>query len=1089
MNQIIIRISIILFFSELLVMLMIPVFGGATEGWVEVLFDSSLLTLFTAPAIYYWGLAPLRGNKPASTWGFNPLKNAKQIRQNRSSDNDLTLGIVVAVFGVVIFTVESGIMLLIQLFDFNKIIIIKSFFDAILLAAIATPVGYFLIKKIPLLVGNNFDSTNSMSLQKRFFSVFLPILLIITIIGTSIYYVELKRQREVVQLNADRVLTLSEQYLDDFFKEGRFYAVSFSGQKHLQDYLNKEKNKDVLIQNFIDFLQAEQSFSALKILDKTGRIIIDTNFNGYRAYEIHPKPGQKVSEYFQYASSLSYNQVFIYLEPTIEPNTDNKEPYSSNLATTVQNHTIHFSSPLFNAEGKKMGIIVLSANSNIILRDLTRIAEKYSGSLLLKTAQGQVVFHNQQEQINQTGADRLVMSIDIPLNPNLAVIDKAIVPTPVSKNNVFNNQVLKLIKYNPPVSLSQEMTHFTSNILLLFFCFTPLIAGGSAILAQATFVRREIEIANIKTNKVLNDAVIKLEKEMDARYLAEEQLELANEVFQNTTQGIAVTSPEGIIASINPAFTRITGYIQEEVIGHNLRILKSGRHDQKYYELMWGQLLRTGQWRSDIWNRRKNGEIYPQQGNINASRNADGKITHFIYVFSDASKLKQSEEDIHFLINYDVLTKLPNTVLLTERLEQMIDQAVVDDDLVAVLHIDIFRFKRLNDTFGYTEGDNILNLLASRLNALITENDILARKGDDDFAIVTDNIKSIDELNILADKILETLNESFIIDKKEITLTVNIGITVFPLDNSDAKTLLNNANTALARSKEKKNNHFEFFTSEMGKLSAEYLSKENDLRIAIENQEFVLYYQPQFLLKENKFIGVEALIRWPDKEGNLIPPIEFIPLAEETGLIIPLSEWVLKTACLQAKAWQKKGYPPINMSVNISALHLKTEGFVATVKNVLAQTGLEPCYLDLELTESVFMEHVDETINMLNKIKDMGIKMSIDDFGTGYSSLSYLKRFPIHMLKIDQSFVRYMTENTDDVVITETITMLAKNLNLIVIAEGVETPEQLEILRTQGCDMVQGFLFSKPIPAKEMGNVFKHRNKLLELPEIGNNNS
>ena len=437
--------------------------------------------------------------------------------------------------------------------------------------------------------------------------------------------------------------------------------------------------------------------------------------------------------------------------------------------------------------------------------------------------------------------------------------------------------------------------------------------------------RRRAEQAHKAANLDLMQTVSQLEQENLARRLAEEQLRLADEVFQNTDQGIVVTSPEGCIQSINPAFTRITGYSEAEAHGQNIRLLKSGRHDRMFYQNMWAQLLATGKLQTEVWNRRKNGEVYPQQGNISAQYDEQGTLKSFIYVFSDITQIKQSEKDLEKLMHYDVLTGLPNRLLLGDRLRQSMDAANDEHRLVGVLHLDINRFKRVNDSFGYSAGDQLLKDIVARLQSLISGNDTIARVGDDDFVIIATDVTSVDSLGRLAQALIELIGSPFEIAGSQTTISCNIGITAYPLDDSEVEALINDAETALARAKKQGADRYEFFTRQMGLSSARQLSQENALRRAIENRDFTLHFQPQIIADTGKIYGAEALVRWKNRDtGRLEQPDMFIPLAEESGLIIPLSEWILRSACQQAAAWQQQGLAPVKVGVNVSALQMTT---------------------------------------------------------------------------------------------------------------------------------------------------------------------
>lgn len=440
---------------------------------------------------------------------------------------------------------------------------------------------------------------------------------------------------------------------------------------------------------------------------------------------------------------------------------------------------------------------------------------------------------------------------------------------------------------------------------------------------------------------------------------------------------------------------------------------------------------------------------------------------------------KKAQEKLDYMATHDPLSHLPNRTLFSNRLEQAIAIAKRNNSMAVVFFVDLDQFKRINDTLGHTLGDIALQEVAKRLHKCVRTGDTVARWGGDEFTLLFENITKLDVLPRISHKILEMISQPILIEGKEIHLSTSIGITVSPLDGDNAELLLKNADIAMYRAKEKGRNTFQFYSREMSADSSEKLELENQLRHAIDRQEFILYYQPFIDLKSDKIVGAEALVRWNHPTLGMVSPAKFIPLAEETGLIIPIGEWVLKTACAQNKAWQELGLPPIRMAINLSGRQFQRIGIVETVKRHLKETGLSPKYLELELTETILMQKTDEMIATLGQLHEMGIQISLDDFGTGYSSLSYIKKFPIDTLKIDQSFVRDITVNKDDAALSNAIIAMGHSLNLKVIAEAVETVEQLEFFRSHGCNEIQGYLISPPVPP-EVFKAFLHERSLVK---------
>jgi diguanylate cyclase (GGDEF)-like protein/PAS domain S-box-containing protein len=522
---------------------------------------------------------------------------------------------------------------------------------------------------------------------------------------------------------------------------------------------------------------------------------------------------------------------------------------------------------------------------------------------------------------------------------------------------------------------------------------------------------------------------------------------------------------------VNPAFTRITGYTLEEAIGQSPRIMASGRHDAAFYESMWNSIIESGYWQGEIWDRRKNGEVYPKWLSIVTVKDNHENILNYIAVFSDISERKAADDRIHFMAHYDALTGLPNRVLLHDRIFQAITVAPRFDRKVAILFLDLDRFKTINDTLGHSIGDLLLQSVAERLKSCIRSSDTIARLGGDEFIVVLPDLLEGAYAASVAQKILDIISTPFLIRDVELNTSASIGISLYPDDGRSNEDLIVNADVAMYRSKESGRNNYHFFIPEMNDSAYERLTMENSLRRALERREFVLHYQPQVNSETGRIIGAEALVRWQHPEMGLVPPGMFIPIAEESGLIVAIGEWVLREACRQNKAWQDEGLSPFPVAVNLSTAQFRQKNLTTLLVDVLKETGLDPRWLELEITESGIMQGGEAVVKTLHSLKQMGLKLSIDDFGTGYSSLSYLKRFPLDKLKIDQSFVRDITTSQDDAAIVIAIIGMARSLKLRVIAEGVETRGHLDFLTSNGCAEIQGYYFGKPEPADGFGRL------------------
>jgi diguanylate cyclase (GGDEF)-like protein/PAS domain S-box-containing protein len=550
------------------------------------------------------------------------------------------------------------------------------------------------------------------------------------------------------------------------------------------------------------------------------------------------------------------------------------------------------------------------------------------------------------------------------------------------------------------------------------------------------------------------------------RLAAEEKLHLHAKIFEHNSEAVLVTDADERIISANQAFSAITSYAQSEVLGERMGILSAQGDQTLLTEEIRDLLSTTGQWSGELGLQRKNGDTFPAGASISSVQDTHGALGHYLVVFSDITERKEAERQIYRLAYYDPLTGLPNRTLFYSLLEQVLTEAHRNRTHGALLFLDLNRFKNINDSFGHTPADVILQEVARRLSMTLRSEDIISRLGGDEFLIALPDISRLEHAGHVAQKLLAALTEPFFVEQHEVMLSASIGISIFPQDGRDTETLIRNADVAMYRAKKLGNSAHVFYSQEMNLRSLDQLKLEGNLRRAIERSEFRLYYQPQLDLASGRINGAEALLRWHHPEHNLISPAQFIPVAEETGLIIPIGEWVIDAACRQIREWLDRGLPPVRIAVNLSARQF-SPSLPTTVLDIIARHGIPNDSLELEITESMLMNNAESVVAMMREFSKAGILMALDDFGTGYSSLSYLKRFPIDNLKIDQSFVRGIPDDQDDSAIARAIISMAKNLRMSVIAEGVETAAQLDFLRDAGCDEIQGYYFSRPIPADE----------------------
>jgi diguanylate cyclase (GGDEF)-like protein/PAS domain S-box-containing protein len=541
------------------------------------------------------------------------------------------------------------------------------------------------------------------------------------------------------------------------------------------------------------------------------------------------------------------------------------------------------------------------------------------------------------------------------------------------------------------------------------------------------------------------------------------KLLLAGAVLQNTNDAIMVCDAGNRIVDINPAFERTTGYSRSEVIGRSADHFSSGGHDSGFHQVLWAKLAQTGCWEGEILDHRKNGDVYPKWMSVTTISDAKGKVSHYVASFRDISEIKAAEKRLEHLAHYDVLTGLPNRSLLVVRLEQALSLAHRNHWMLAVIFIDLDHFKEVNDSLGHSTGDRLLTDVGKRLLHCVRDSDTVARLGGDEFVIVLDNVGNPDAVSEVLAKIKDSLNAPIMLNGYEIFTTASIGIGLYPADGEDAESLLRNADSAMYHVKNQGRDHWSFYSQQMNESSHRRLQLVSGLRRAIEDGQLSLVYQPQLDINTRTVSGAEALIRWEHADLGMISPVEFIPLAEDTGLIEAIGEWVLYEACRQFADWRAKGLGLPRLSINVSARQFRNTQFIKRVEQAFREYQLSPGDLELEITESLLIHTDARLLKDMQRLCELGVCFSVDDFGTGYSSLSYLKRFPIYMIKADRSFVRDIPGDKDDIEITAAIISMSHKLNIRVIAEGVETVEQLAFLREQDCDEIQGYLFSHPL--------------------------
>ncbi len=599
--------------------------------------------------------------------------------------------------------------------------------------------------------------------------------------------------------------------------------------------------------------------------------------------------------------------------------------------------------------------------------------------------------------------------------------------------------------------------------------------------ADLRHANETLEQRVMERTQALRSVNEKLNQEIVEHQEARERLRLTATVFENTSDAIVITDGDAKIVEVNPAFCTIMGYEKHEVIGNNPKAFKSSRHDRAFYEAMWNSITTQGHWQGEIWDQRKDGKAFPKRLTINTVFGKDGVADYYVGIFSDISDIKKAAQQLEDLAYFDPLTGCPNRFSFRERLNHELTIAKRTKQKLALLFVDLDRFKDVNDTFGHQAGDLLLKQVAQRLGSCVREEDTIARMGGDEFTIIVNRVDQGRSLERIAQEIIDRIQESVIFEEHDIYIGASVGIAIYPDDGEEADILLKNADMAMYRAKQLRQGGFAYFHPDMNAAVEKRRYLEGMIRKGLTHDEFVVHYQPKVNIRSGRICAMEALVRWRQNDQALMPPDDFIPFAEETGLIMSLGNWILKTACEEAKSWVDLGHDDVRVAVNLSAIQFEKKDLLDNIRQALEETGLSPNNLELEITESAVLDNIDRALMLLTELSRMGIAISIDDFGTGYSSLYYLKRLPIQTIKIDKSFIRDIHTDTNDAAIVSAIISMARDLNMKVLAEGVETADQLTFLRGKLCTEMQGHIFSPALPLREAVSFLE--GKMLSLAE------
>ncbi len=588
--------------------------------------------------------------------------------------------------------------------------------------------------------------------------------------------------------------------------------------------------------------------------------------------------------------------------------------------------------------------------------------------------------------------------------------------------------------------------------------FYPFITQKNEINGCITVINK-FSLKNSELSKIENDLL------------------LYTTILDGINEAIIITDKNNHILSVNKAFTHITGYSSQEAVGKDPGFMKSGEHESGFYAALWERLKSSGTWQGEIWDKKKDGTIYPKWVSINRLIDSNGNLTHHIGIFSDITTIKKTEEHLERLAHFDPLTDLPNRTLFQERLNNAIHTASLSSEKIALYFIDLDRFKIVNDTLGHFAGDRLLMMAAERLRMEVTgEANTISRLGGDEFTIIVRNITNEYQVSSIADSIIKRLSYPFFIDSNEAFVGASIGITIFPDDGRDAETLIRKADRAMYHAKETGRNNHRFYSQKLDDEHQERIKQETNLRHAIENEDFLVYLQPRIDSKSESLVSAEILVRMLDDSGNIISPVEFIAQAEETGMIIPMSRIVFRKALALAKEWFSRGFPEFRISLNVSGRQISETDCFTFFKNTLKEFNFPARLLEIEITETIMIENIDRFLKFIKEIKREGVFVAIDDFGTGYSSLSYLHLLSPDFLKIDRSFLQGIPGNRDSTHIIRAIVALSQSLNILTVAEGVETKEQLEFVKSIGCEEIQGFYYSPPLPPDEFESKYLIKN-------------
>jgi diguanylate cyclase (GGDEF)-like protein/PAS domain S-box-containing protein len=891
--------------------------------------------------------------------------------------------------------------------------------------------------------------------MKQYLQTLTLILLFCLIVLVTLHYQEVSWQERNYTQKAFHTLDDAAILVQEDLSNITSDILYLASEPALTQTLHRDTNSEKVLLNFMHY---KKLYDQLRIIDLQGAERFRINKKNGLAYKVDPDALQHKADRYYVQEALKLNQDEIYLSP-LDLNMEKgaiEIPYKP---------TLRVASPVYDDTHTKQGIVVINVLFELLLDKLSYYVSNDVPRMYLANNQGQWFIAPKgskawrfmfSEHDNQVKSYSPLLWVALQKKREGTVVTdeslinfKKINPLELIQNSIDNNNTAQsqalinalgnqqewwMIIEIPRHTIVQEAwTNISKGLPYLVFGILLLIILSIYLLRQ-----------------------LKLKLHYD------NELKLATTYFENASDGIIVTDTQPKIIKINPTYESITGYSSEELIGQNPSIISSGWTSKETYSSMWTSVNETGKWDGELFDRRKDGSMYTQWLRLIAIKNKEGILTNYIGVTTDITEKKKSLERIEQLAFRDTLTGLPNRSLFHDRLNHAMYASSRNETIMALLFIDLDDFKIINDTAGHLSGDLFLIEISKRFDTCVRDTDTLARLGGDEFVIILED-SSANAASDISRRLLESLEEPVTIDGYDFFASASIGIALYPEDADNAQELIQYADTAMYKAKDTGKKQYCFYLTEMNiEITRRHLI-ERGLKYATENDQFYMMLQPQISLENQKIIGAEALIRWEDSELGPVSPVEFIPLAESSGLIIPITLWMLKNACIAIHQCNELDRDDLNIAVNISSLHIKNENFVSSIYDCVTGMGVAPERIELEITEGALIENIEDTVEKLKRLKAHGFKIAIDDFGTGYSSLSYLKKFHFDKLKIDQSFVKELPHDLEDAGITRSIIAIGKVLGMHLIAEGAESKENITFLQDNGCDMIQGYYFSKPL--------------------------